>query len=360
MAFSSISLYKFRNLYDDVVDLDSDTVFLIGKNAQGKTNFLEAIYLLCYGSSFRTRSDMHLCRNGDKSMSVQGTFSSIEKIEQSVSVQVEKGRKIIRLNGKRIVDRKELLSNTPCIVFSHEDISFVQGPPERMRWFFNQTLSLYNILFIDTLRKYRKILGLRNQCLKEGDSNLLSIYDQQLSIAGQEIQNRRNSIVSEFNNIFIEHYRTIAEIPGDLRIVYKSSWKPDGTHDEIVAGLRSKRAIDQSLGITTSGPHRDRFVFSLGNRDFSKVASTGQLRLISILLRIAQAVFFIEQSAKMPILLVDDVLLELDEEKRKKVIENLPPCEQAVFTFLPDEKYLQYGNGKARIYKVSAGKLVEL
>ena len=156
MGFRSVQLFNYRNLVDRRIEVNGREIFLVGENGQGKTNFLESVYLLCYGSSFRTRKDKELIEIGEKSMSVRGT--SVTDIENDVQLKVEGGQKQIIFNGKKITDRKQLIQHLPCIIFSHDDIEFVSGPPERRRWFFNQTMSLYNPLFIDILRRYGKII----------------------------------------------------------------------------------------------------------------------------------------------------------------------------------------------------------
>ena len=155
MAFTRIRLYHFRNLVDSEIEISSKQVFLVGENGQGKTNFLESIYLLCFGSSFRTRTDIDLIRHGERDMSIAGSVvpasggSGAPEVE--VSVQIKNKKKSISVDERRIRDRKELIERLPGIVFCHEDIEFVSGPPDRRRWFFNQTMSLNLPVFVDLL-----------------------------------------------------------------------------------------------------------------------------------------------------------------------------------------------------------------
>jgi len=146
MAFSSLRIVSFRNLGDAEIDLKGKDIFLIGENGQGKTNFLEALYFVSYGSSFRGVRDSELLRTGDRD------FSAAVKLEDSaysgITVFLKDGKKNIVLDGKKIEDRKDLLSVAPCIVFCHEDMEFVSGAPERRRWFFDQTQSLCDPLYL--------------------------------------------------------------------------------------------------------------------------------------------------------------------------------------------------------------------
>ncbi len=357
MGFLSVRTYQFRNLDDAEILVDAPEIFLIGENGQGKTNFLESVYLLCYGSSFRTRNVTNLSRRSASHTVIAGKFTNTETAEQRIDIEIQNRKKSIRINAKPVKDRKELISIMPCIVFSHDDIQFVKGSPDMQRWFFNQTLSLYDPLFIDSLRRYSKVLKLRNQALKEHNGRMVDIYDLQLMEAGIIVEERRRRTVLEFNETFSGLFREIAGFSDDLQIRYRPSWPETETKESVLEQLSRKRETDFSLGTTTTGPHRDRFVFSYLGNDFSQIASTGQLRLISLILRIAQAQFFSEKTGKKPLLLLDDVLLELDLKRRKKFIDALPEYEQIFYTFLPDEPFSSYRRDDTLMYQVENGRI---
>ena len=231
----------------------------------------------------------------------------------------------------------------------------MNGNPEARRIFFNQTLILYDHTFVDSLRTYNRILRSRNVALKDQKNDLLDIYDIQLINAGREIIEKRARITEAFNGTFSRIFREISGLENALTVKYLPSWKFGTDTDEAVSYVKKRRYTDLSFGITTSGPHRDRFVFHHDGGDFSKIASTGQLRLISLILRAAQAMFFRERTGRKPLLLLDDVLLELDLERRRKFLALLPEYEQAFFTFLSDEQFSGYGKEKTKVYRVSQG-----
>ena len=358
MGLLSIKTYNYRNLENNEVKIDSPEVFLTGTNGQGKTNFLEIIYFLCFGASFRTRKDKLLITAGTSEMGVQGKYN-LDNNENTVSAKITGNKKSISVNGKRITDRKEIINNIPCIIFSHDDISFVNGSPERRRWFFNQVMSLYDPFFIDTLRKYNTLLKMRNKLLKEKKKEVLDVINQQLAVAGIELQIKREKTLESFNKTFIPLFSSVSGVSSKISLCYKPSWKELDNHDAICAELEKKTEYDLLLGTTTTGPHRDKFQFFMNNTDFSQVASTGQLRLMSLLLRVAQALFFNTKTGRKPILLLDDVLLELDLEKRKKFLALLPEYEQIIYTFLPDENISYYKKHDSLIFIVKDGKLTE-
>lgn len=355
MGFEEVRTYQFRNLSEKVIDTRARNIFLIGKNGQGKSNFLEAVYFLCYGSSFRSKQEKILGLNGKSDFSARGIFSS-ENQAHKIFVKWDNGKKEILLDDNLIKDRKEVIRAMPCIAFTHEDFLFVSGPPERQRYFIDQTLSLYDFDYIDGLRKYKKLLKTRNFLLRGGDATLLDLYESQMVTAGLYLQKRRKESNDEFNVLFTELFHEVSGIKDTLKILYSPSWKFE-EKEKILDALREKREQDRILGTTSQGPHRDRFRFISKGKDFVETASTGQIRLISLVLRSAQANYFALKTGRKPILLLDDVLLELDDEKRTKFIRRMPDYDQAFFTFLPDQALSEDFHNEGMIYWVEVGEL---
>ncbi|MCM1322335.1 MAG: DNA replication and repair protein RecF [Bacteroides sp.] len=356
MPFLSISLQNVRNIEDCTIDLLAKEVFFVGKNGQGKTNLLESLYISAYGTSFKTHSDNEIVKTGQSSYKIRNFFRNNSEKCDIVTVSYEKNKKRIEKNGKKIIDRKELISTIPCVLFCHEDIGFANGEPEKRRFFIDQSLSMYDIVYLDTLRKYKRALKTRNQLLKEKNYEMVDIYDTPLLDTGIEIVKKRQLAVFQFNAIFGKLYETITGI-SNVTISYESSWK-DKNRDEIADILNEKREADKIMGTTMSGPHRDKIIFTRNKKLFIPTASTGQIRLVSILLRVSQAMYYSQLTGKKPVLLMDDVLLELDPEKKEKVISVLPEYDQLFCTFLPEEPYSRYCRANTRVYFVEKGKFV--
>jgi DNA replication and repair protein RecF len=271
----------------------------------------------------------------------------------------KEGRKEILLNSNPVNDRKELILSNPCIVFSNNDMQLITGAPKIKRRFFNQTISLVDIFFIDLLRRYNTLLKNRNILLKEKRYNLLPVYDKQLSKEGLKLQSIRNKTIHSFNETFTQVYQDLTKSDRSMRIIYKPGWKNIKTEDEAEDLLKKTIERDKMLLFTSSGPHRDNIQYYLDGEDYTQFASTGQIRLLSLILKLSQAVFFNRIKKKRVILLLDDVLLELDPEKKQSFFNILPPYEQAFFTFLPDEKYLNYANKDTKLYLVQNGNITE-
>ena len=356
MPFSEVTLYNFRNIKNQKIPVHYEQVFFIGPNGQGKTNFLEALYVLAYGRSFRVRRDLIMLTRGchDMAVSAKWHLNSQPQISTDISIKYNDKKKVIYLNNKIITDRKDLLEHIPAIVFSHDDIEFVKGPVESRRWFFNQCLSRYQLSFIDTLQTYTKILKTRNQIIKNRSFELLDIYNQQLAESGLVIMKARETLIKEFNELFTPLFETISGIEEPVSIEYRPSWKASNT-ETIVDIIEKRFDMDIHLATTTSGIHRDKFWFKIDGRDFLLEASTGQLRLMSLILRVAQARLYARMSGRKPVLLIDDVLLEIDGARREKFMAELPDYDQVFFTFLPDEDISRYRKHNSISYSVNGG-----
>jgi DNA replication and repair protein RecF len=357
MSFESVRLASFRNLEDAEIETEAARVFLIGENGQGKTNFLEALYYLSYASSFRGPVDAEAVKRGSVSFCLSGKMHSpYGSSSEDIRVRWEAKIKDIRHNGKPIRDRKELVELNPAIVFCYEDFAFADGEPERRRYFFDQAAGLVSVGYLDTLREYKRILKQRNAALKEARQNLLDLLDQQLACKGLELMEARTRLRVEFDSRFILRYEAVSLLGEEVQLKYRPSWPVDSDIEAIVERLAMKRREELALGTSLSGPHRDRWSFASSGRDFTSTASTGQLRLLSLILRMVQAEYYTAVTERLPVLLLDDVLLELDRGKRCRFLELLPPAAQAFFTFLPGENWEEHSSGSTLVYEVRDGR----
>ena len=288
MPFLYQTFYNFRNLKNDTIDLSPKEIFFVGENGQGKSNILESLYYAAYGISFRTHVDSQIVKKGEKNFSINSVYNDNDGV-QKISIIFENNKKRIEKNGKKIQDRKELINTIPCILFCHDDMRFATGEPECRRFFIDQSLTLYDSSYIDDLRNYKKILKSRNQILKNHEYQMLEVFDSQLAQFGIKIQQKRKKTIFEFNEIFGRVFEQITGING-VTISYHPSWKNDDGNidfDYILKYLKQNSQKDQTFETTLSGPHRDRIDFVLNHHLFVPTASTGQCRLISLLLRVA-------------------------------------------------------------------------
>ncbi|HEY9054719.1 MAG TPA: DNA replication/repair protein RecF [Rectinemataceae bacterium] len=386
MPFRMASFSSFRNLEDCQLDVDAGRIFLIGENGQGKTNFLEAVYYLCCGTSFRgpvdaliPKSAQGSARKDTEALGLGGSVSARAGFglrgiwresgrgdfpDENISLKVSGGQKDIRLNDKPVRDRKELVAHCPAVIFCHEDFSFAAGDPERRRFFFDQCAGMVFHTYIDSLRSYKRVLKQRNAALKENARGLLEAIDPQLARYGLELMDSRQALLEKFEAIFPGLYEEVSLLGKAVMVDYSPSWPRGSTVDGILAHLEARRDSEILLGTTRSGPHRDRWNFFCEGDLFTETASTGQLRLVSLVLRIVQARIYADSAMisgtgpRWPVLLLDDVLLELDTDKRRRFLGLLPGKDeeaQSFFTFLPGEPWTEYSGEDTIIYRVADG-----
>ena len=357
MGFARIGFLNFRNLADREIGVGARQVLLVGENGQGKTNLLEAVYLLSVAASFREDHDAALLRDPALPAGLHGSYERDGEPACGLSVRWEPGgRREVRVNGKTVTDRRDLLSELLCICFVQQDSDFVTGPPEARRRFFDQVLALSHPAWLEAFRDYRRVLRARNAALKAGQPDLLDVLDEQIAPLGLALRERRESLVADFNGVFTPLVGGIMGGGGPVSIRYRPSWAGLETPEAVTGRLAADRARDLAFGTTTSGPHRDRFTCIVDGRDLAHFASTGQVRLCALALRVAQARFLTECTGRRPVLLLDDVLLELDPGRKRAFVERFPDYEQAFFTFLPGESHLSARSDDAMLLTVANGE----
>lgn len=363
MPFFNISFYNFRNLKNSTIDLNSKEVFFVGENGQGKSNILESLYYSAYGSSFRERNDSRILKNETDEFSLISMYSNQEESLQRIKIIYQNKKKIIEKNGKKIKTRKELVNTIPCVVFCHNDMNFAVGSPEFRRYFIDQTLTMHDSIYLENLINYKKVLKSRNLILQNKNYEMISVYNSLLVKHGFEIQKKRKKAIFQINEIFGKLYEEISGIDG-IYVEYLPSWKNNKSDSEknilneeqIFEIIKNTEEQDKILKTTTYGPHRDKIIFVKDNKNFIQTASTGQCRLISLLLRISQAVYYKRITGINPVILMDDVMLELDPKKREKFISLIPDYDQLFCTFLPGEPYQNYKSDNSKVYKIENGE----
>jgi DNA replication and repair protein RecF len=357
MGFEELRFFNFRNLADRELALGgARELFLVGENGQGKTNLIEAVHLLCVGSSFRESRDAALVRDPAVPLGLFGRYANGQASSRTFSLQIAPGRrKDIQLDGKPVAERKELFAEALCICFVQQDMGFVTGTPDARRKLYDQTLILSDLSFLDLLRCYRQVLRSRNLSLRARQDDLLEVYDGQLAGFGLEIQARRKALAEQFNAVFAPLFRDVSGSEQAVEIRYRPSWAGLAEPAEAIERLSASRERDLAFGATTTGPHRDVFWYALAGRDFTRLASTGQLRLCALVLRVAQARFLSERTGRRPVLLLDDVLLELDPGRKRAFVSRFPAYEQAFFTFLPDESWQSFRGPDTLVMTVERG-----
>lgn len=356
MLINSIGVKNFRNLEEQKISTDKEIVVFEGLNGSGKTSVIEAIYFSITLSSFRTKNSDNIIKHKTVDATVK---TEIEKdnLIYKIKSSVNKNNKSIEVNDEKLSDRKELIFKYPCMVFVNEDINFVLGSPKEKRKYFDQIISLCDKNYLNCLNSYSKILKHRNILIKNNKENF-DIYNDQLSDLIVAIQNYRKKVTSEVNTLIKKYCEVFFKKGEQIKIEYQHNCK-SYNRDEILYLLQFSKDNDIKYGSTQIGIHKDDFIYKKDNLIFEDVSSKGQTRILSLILRLAEIEYYYNITGIKPIILIDDILLELDINNRKRFFDSLKNYSQVFLTFLPSEEYFLNCKENMIIYNIKDGRIEE-
>lgn len=341
MYLSRMEIHRFRNLRPATVEFAPFRNYIFGDNAQGKTNLIEAIYILCLAKSFRTREDADLVPFSENGYFIEGRFLSEKAISHHVGIVLDNQQgKYIKVNGKKLTQFSKLVGLFPIIVLSVDDHEITSGPPAQRRRFFNILLSQCSSRYLDDLKQYEKVLKQRNVILQENSINknernrLLDVWNSQLILFGTQLMKARAALVDELNSYLTEYYSILTNSKWTFRAAYKPNvrFQNDDMHARFESALMSLRHKEQQQAKTLVGPHRDEFAFYISDNDLRKFGSRGEHKSALVSLKAAEAQVLFKKTECHPILLLDDLFAELDHDRSTKVLELFDPSSQVFIT----------------------------
>jgi DNA replication and repair protein RecF len=372
-------LTNFRNYRRLELELPPHLILLQGDNAQGKTNLLEALYFLATGRSPRTANERELFRQPAEEVPFARLAAEATCIRGSLRVEVSlqgepsplaegaRGvRKRVRING--VVRRAaDLVGRLNVVLFSPGDIDLIAGPPALRRRYLDLSSSRSDARYLRSLQHYQHVLFQRNHLLRligEGKSRVeqLEYWDRELVEAGAYLILRRHQIVAELGSLAEEVHHTLTAGQERLELIYLPSIGGESQQQEEVVqefrqALERSREREINLGMTLVGPHRDNLRFLGNGRDIAVYGSRGQQRTIAVSLRLAEVKFLEQKTGEPPVLLLDEVLSELDQERRSSVQQFLFSQEQVLVTTTDLERFEPSFLSAARCFQVKGGSI---
>lgn len=371
MFINHIELKNFRNYQDLILDFKSNKILLVGKNAQGKTNLLEAIYYLSTLNSMKAKTDSELIKWGQNFASIKADFKKCD-VEVSLDVLINPPKKkLLKVNGLKKNKSSEFISNISTVSFSTSDLLLLRGTPEDRRSWLDLAIGQIYPAFFDRLSKYNKIRIQKNNYLKELKGNfntnhdLLDVWNEQLSVSGSNIIYLRLNFLKEIQKVANKKHSQISN-QEHLSIIYNSSivgdFNPElnniKSSEEIskmfLEKLEEKRNEEIIRGQSVVGPHRDDVSYYINDIDSKKFASQGQQRTIVLALKLAELELIKTKIGENAILLLDDVLAELDNLRQNYLLNAIGNETQTIITSVDtlhfDKEYL---NG-VQIFNISA------
>lgn len=368
MYLKNIELINFRNYKHIKVCFNRGINIIYGKNAQGKTNLLESIYLLGLSNSHRSIIDNSLINNGNLFLKVRGLLKK-DKIGNDLEVYIDERKKILRLDNSVINKVSDYISNMNIILFTPDDLELIKGSPQIRRKFFNVELSqLYSNYYV-VLNEYEKLLKIRNEYLKniyknhKFDENYFDIITSYLIDKSIIIYKMRQKFVDKFNLFCQDIYKDITGYDG-FKIVYKKSIDIDIFDNNVkqimLDKFREKRDIEIKLSSTIYGPHRDDLEFYLNDTNLKFYGSQGQQRLAVLTVKLSEIEIFKKYKEVMPILLLDDIFSEIDKGKRDNLLKYINKDMQTIITTTEVDNIDCDFIKKAKLFQIDDGKIKKI
>ena len=316
-----LRLRDFRNYARLDVDFSPGFHLLLGDNAQGKTNILEAVYLMATLRSFRGVGGAQMIRHGQKGYFVGGNV--VGQGDCEIKIYWSARERKLALDGQPVKKLSDYLGTLRAVVFCTEDLQLVKGAARARRRFLDLLLAQTNPVYLPLLQRYMRAVRARNALLKQRavDEAALDSFSAELVKLGEEIIRARRELVPKFSPLARLAYRRISNDAEELRIEYHPSVKKD-----FAVELAQSRTRERSYRSTLVGPHRDDLQLLLHEKSAAQFGSEGQKRTLAIALKMAQAEFLAGLHGSPPVLLIDDVMGELDVKRRGGF---LPLLEQA-------------------------------
>lgn len=329
MHIKNVKLKNFRN-YDNLdLNFNDKVNIIIGDNAQGKTNLVEALYLSSFGKSFRTKKDKDLIKF-NKDFSKIEVFAKNYTENVKIEIIFKDKKKFIKKSNKPLKSIKSLLGNVIIVEFSPEDLKIVKEEPSRRRIFIDKELCQISPKYYNCLSKYKKVLIERNAYLKEKniDSNIIDIYDMQLSNYGSEIIKKRKLFIERLNEYSKKVHYKITDQKENLEIKYNPNINIENGDNKKISDtfydiLKKNIDKDLKLGTTTIGCHKDDFSFVVNGINMREFGSQGQQRTCSLSIKLAELDIIKNEKKEDAILILDDVMSELDKKRQEFLIEYL-------------------------------------
>ena len=364
MLLLEVKTRDFRNLVDQGVTLARHTTVLFGANGQGKTNFLEACYLLCSLRPLRAHKLAELVRIGsERSALVAGKFDLPSGVRE-VEVEIGREGRNARVDGKPVRDPDELFGGLATVAFTPDDLAVVKGGPEGRRRLLDRAVQNRHPAHLADARDYQRALRSRNEILRQGaDPALLASFDEPLARLGARLRTRREEVLEEVRPGAQSAFAEIARGEPPLVMTYLAAGRDsDGLADggasletRLLEALRRRLPRDRERGYTSVGPHVDDLGLSIGERSARLYASQGQSRAVVLAFKIGEIENLRRAQGRAPLLLLDDVSSELDPERNAWLMQYLAALEGQVVLTTTDLKLVAKSAVKEALFQRVAG-----
>lgn len=354
MYIKEIKLNNFRNYKQLDLNLNKNINIIYGNNAQGKTNILESIFLCSFGKSFRTTKEKEMIMFNENNLIVEIFY---QKKDRDGKIKIEIGeKKQIYLNGVKIKKLSELLGNINIVIFTPDDINILKDGPANRRRFLDMMIGQLRPNYVYNLNMYIKTIEQRNNYLRQireenKPEEMLEIWDEKLADYGEKIFNYRNEFIEKISKKINKIHGEITDDKEKLKIEYVSNCE---NKEDYLKLLKERRKLDIIKGFTTKGIHRDDFMIYINDKEVSTYGSQGQNRTVILSLKLSELNVVYEEIGEYPILLLDDFMSELDEERRKNFLNNIKNTQ----VILTGTEKIDLHDLEYNLYNIKKGEVV--
>jgi DNA replication and repair protein RecF len=379
MYLNQLHLKNFRNYHQQTVNFEAKKTIILGNNAQGKSNLLEAVEILSTLKSHRTSKDQDLVLEGTKESKIEGILDRKYGTSELGVILRNQGRKTLILNQENLHKQIEFLGILNTVQFSSLDLDLVRGSPESRRHWLDSLLIQLEPIYAHILQQYNHILKQRNSLLKkirkslnEGESEhfinshltQLSLWNEQLAQSGSRITRRRARVLKRITPLAQFWHRNISGKTEELRINYLphipwSEDQPEQVKEAFLNKIKQRQQAEQYQGKTLVGTHRDEIELIINETPARSYGSQGQQRTLVLALKLAELNLIEEVIGEPPLLLLDDVLAELDPERQNFLLETIQSRFQTLITTTHLSSFDAHWLKESQILSVSSGKITD-
>lgn len=365
MIIRNLKLINHRNYKDEFIEFHKNTNILVGKNAQGKTNLLEAIYICARGYSFKNLKEDELINFSEKEMYLKADILNDNK-RKIVEIKLsEFDRKKIRINEVEITNLSEMKSQFGVVLFSPEEILIIKETPGLRRRFIDDIISNNDIAYKRYLINYNKIRAQKNELLKNKENKyfleMLNTLNSSLIEFGSKIAIYRYKYLKILRKYAKDFHKELTSGEEELKILYKNNFVENFDNLDIIENefkKKIKENIENEIYRKQSiyGPHKDDLIFFINGIDVKTYASQGQQRTVMLSLKLAEAKLIEKFTKTKPILLWDDVFSELDNTRASLLVQKSKSYQNIITTNTLQNINIDSLNGN--VYKISKGKVI--
>jgi len=356
LILRSITLKNYRSYKTEIFTFHESFNLISGENAQGKTNLLEAIHLLCTLRPFKQVRMEELISFGETEGRIKGELESDSGLNE-VHIILTKGGKTVKLNGKIVYDIPKLLGRFNVVTFLPADLDLIKGSPQDRRRYIDTLICNLKYEHLIDLKSYLRALTQRNALFLRGVTReTLEAWDEQIAELGGKIVRRRIKLIERLEPLLEKNYRFISGLDTGIKIQYKPSFNlGNNLIEELKRELRSRFHIDKRRGHTSVGPHRDLPGFTIDGIDALVFASQGEAKTLALALKASEIELTRILLGKNPILLLDDITSELDERRRNFLYRLIEEYSGQIFVTATNPKEVHH-KGEKKIFQIKVGR----